>query len=313
MGAAVKVRDWGQHYKGSDTVMGTSTALAILSAIPFLASFAFADFPLSSRNWSKNVVLQNDTSYQFATCCASAPVSVSVTGKADSRTLRTDGAGPLDVDIRDFYELAPVDSALRLTATWSGLSASLVVPRDYVGAVRQAELNADALRARAIKAEGENRVETAITLYDTLASSFAETKSAAVASGKLAELQEKLREARLAQARRDLGLVSSDKVQSAIGRMNLTEGESNTLAQSVEYLPQGYATRVMKDGCCFPLTDDECAAEYRRLTRFQKFYALLSYKEHLGSDARPTLTAMLNMGTSVSDRLISIDPRALLR
>ncbi len=91
------------------------------------------------------------------------------------------------------------------------------------------------------------------------------------------------------------------------------EYEGNSFAQSVEYLDRSHAAKVMKEGCGFPLGESECAAEYSRLTLFQKFYALLKYKEALGIEARPKLVSMLNLSPPVVDRFISLESRSVLR
>jgi|GEM_PF-2359414 len=314
IGAAVKVKDWGLHYEQGDTVMGTSTLLAILSIFPFGAGLIYPDFPLPPRRWEKKATLEDDTSYRFPTPVSDKPVPLSASGNAGGRTLRTDKDGNLNVDVRDFfYESLPADSPLLLTATWSGLSASLTVPPDRIRAVRRTETEASALLARARAAETESKDGAALALYDSLDRAYASTRAASQASDKAGQLREKVKQARLAQARRELERVSQDKVQNAIDRLHLTEYESNAFGQSVEHLAQTHAASVMKDGCGFPLTDAECAAEYQRLTLFQKFYALLKYKESLGTEARPRLAAMLNMSMPIIGRLISLDSKAVLK
>ncbi len=172
VGIAVKLDDWGQHYRGTDTVMGSSTTLAILSGIPFLAGLVYPRIPIPPRHWEKKVTFPEDTSYQFLTPVAQRSATVAVPGTTNEKTLKTSADGSLLLDIRDFCAAVPTDSVLRLSATCSGLAATLIVPARQVASVKQRETDASALLERARAAESNNKDETALVLYDSLGNSY---------------------------------------------------------------------------------------------------------------------------------------------
>jgi hypothetical protein len=300
---------------------------------PWPAGILLPNVPLPPRSWSKEVVLRQDTSYQFAAPLADRPVLILSASSKSGQSLRTAVDGHLDVDIRDFYEGLPSDSALRLTATWSDLSVLLVVPSEYVRVARQNESDASALLAQADAAEAESRDEVALALYDSIGRAYAKTRPASqVPPAKISRLRAGIGQARLARAKRDLERVSQERVRGAIGKLNLRSAESNTFAEAVENLSGEDAASVMETAFGLLLSDFDCAQWYRQLTLFQKFYALLRYKDAVGTEARSRLatiltTAALSLAADdgyglatklganmpIVDRLVSIDPGAVLK
>ncbi|MBM3332722.1 formylglycine-generating enzyme family protein [candidate division WOR-3 bacterium] len=196
--AAAAVNDWRDHVDAfGNKKSGTSRNLAYGSILALGGCLYFgipnrSRFPLRPRDWSKEVVSRGDTSYQHGARVCDRSVLVSGADRGNGRSVRTTEDGILNVDLRDFYEAVLDDSALRLTATWDGMCASLEVPGNYVSAVRRAELAADSLLALAAQAEKENNYEVAHSLYDNLVSNYAQTRPAALASSKVHEVSRRL-------------------------------------------------------------------------------------------------------------------------
>jgi hypothetical protein len=335
---AVAVNDWSDHLDASGgKTWGRSKNIAfgsylVLGVGLYLGIPHLDSFPLRPRDWTKKVVLRTDTSYQSGARVSLRSVVVSRADGGNGRDLQTTEDGVLNVDIRDFYVGLPADSALRLAATWSGLSAFIVVPPEYVRVARQNESDASALLVQADAAEAESKDELALALYDSLSHAYANTRPASEASVKAGALRAGVNQARIAQARRDFERVSQEKVQGAIGKLNLSSAESNLFAEAIQNLSEDDAASVMEVGLGLLLPDSDCAQEYGQLTLFQKFYALLRYKDAVGTEARSRLAAILTtaalslaaddgyglatkLGTNmpIVNRLDSIDPGAVLK
>jgi len=318
---------WFYNHTRMDTSDGkwfTFGYLNLLLGVPCLALLArgviqggggvnLRGTPLSPRYWSKEVVIPSDTSYRDAEPRAGKSALVSSADPLRTENLRVDESGELSVDIRNFYEGLPADSALRLTATLSGESAMLVVPAEYVRSVRQHEADASGLFAHASSAASEGQDETALVLYDSVRSTYASTRAAVQASDEIGRLRARIGQVRLAQAEGDFQRVSMEKVQYAIGRLDLTGDESNVFARAVENLSRDDAAEVMRAGFALLLPNSGSAAAYRQLSLFQKFYALLRYKESVGDEARMRLEAMLDIDAPTIDRLITMDSRTMLK
>jgi photosystem II stability/assembly factor-like uncharacterized protein len=189
------------------------------------------------------------------------------------------GKGQIEPDIILSLAINPANSQLMYCGTNQGLFVS-----DNQGVTWQkyktpAEQRAENLLAQAESLELGKEDTKAILLYKQVIDSFPSLPSAKVAEQKYKEVEVRIRENEIVDARKRIASVSEEKARSAISGLGLNEQESNALASTIENLSSSNAAVVMKEGLGIPLSDAECASEYRNLTLFQKFYAVLCYLE----------------------------------
>jgi hypothetical protein len=283
--AAIK---WWNAYVGPDTDrIYYGRVWGILGAVIALAYGIPGNFPLGPKTWQKEQVLSHEMSYQFSSYLSNTPVQVSGPS-GETKVLESDGAGNLAVDIRDFYNVLTPDSNLILKIGYGiTLASEIKVPLDYVNKVKIYEDE-----AKALLQQGE---------YDKIMSQYPNSKAAVAA-----------KEAKIAQIRKRLQKVSDEKVRVAIAKLELDEYDAAKFGMTLENLSSSLVIAVIKNGLGMPLDDAECVQEYRNLSKFQKFYAIICYKDYLGEDAVEELSSIFNISKITAERLVEISPKNLL-
>ncbi|MEO0142881.1 MAG: hypothetical protein ABIL70_08155 [candidate division WOR-3 bacterium] len=251
----------------------------------FLGAMVGADeFPSSPKYWKKETVIGSDTVYKDKQPLSKKTVSVFTPIETKGYPLQTDEKGITLLDIRDFYTSTPGDSNLILKIDYEGITTKTLIPNNFVNQVRDYENEAENLFTRAQNKEEQGKYEDALADYNLIKEKYPLARASAPANAKIEAIQRKLAEKKIAEIRKRLQRVSAQKVGSAILKFGLDESQANALAIAIENLSQSGAIAVMKEGLGMPLSDNECVEEYRKLNRFQKFYAVVCYKEYLSKD-----------------------------
>lgn len=262
-------------------------------------------------DWTEGLRFLGNPGGLFVWAVESSAVTVARSDGSGVKTLRTGYLGELKIDLRDFYAHDPPESALRLTVTLThlGLSREVTIRRDYVAKARNYEDRASVLLGEAISYEKAGDYSSAFERYAQLLADYPDAKATEQAGVGL----ERVKQARTEQVRRELTRVSDDKVRAALGRLGLTEYESNSLAGAVESLSSSGAASVTRKGLGLQLDESECAEEYRSLTLFQKFYAILRYANSLGGSAADALAPMLGVPRATAEKLAGLSAQKLLK
>lgn len=163
----------------------------------------------------------------------------------------------------------------------------------------------------------------ALNLYQKICAEYPMTPICATAKDKIRFIEMKLKEEKMAGIRKKLLRVSDAKVRNSITKLGLDEYQNNALAMAIENLPSNTAATVMKEGLGMPLSDDECSAEYRKLTLYQKFYTVICYlwkcNEDLGEQISEEdnfwylIAGELNISEEMVYKLFEIKPENLLK
>ena len=300
--------------EGEEVHMYYPRYLGIIGAIVGLVFIFDSDKqPFPPEQVQEKQLIKDDTIYTATPLTQQSIVITSLFGN-ESKTVVTDENGKAEFDVRDFYESCPLDSSLILKVSTSKLSTKIIIPNSYVKKVKDYETEAVEAFNRAQTAEKMGKYNKAINYYNVIIRKYPKAKPASDAREKISILQEKIRAQKVAQIRKRLERVSKAKVQKVIRRLKLSESESNALAEAIEYLSSyDDVVSVVKKGLKMPLSDDDAYQEYGNLTLYQKFYAILCYKDYLGKGATKKLSDMLYISNSTAEKLCKINPKNLLR
>lgn len=303
-------RNWDYREVNGDTITYPRRVLGIVGAAVGAAWALFAsDGPFKARHFEKQVLHGADTTYTFAGLVIDEPVDIGVAPLGSNLGGRTDAAGKLLLSARDYYGVPLTGDGVTLRVSAERMMADLVLPSGYLARAKAYDSCASALEAQAAYAELGGRLEEAAELYGRLIATYPDATVSGEAKSKQALLRERVRVAKLITVRGRLAKVDDDKVRAAIASLRLSEYESNSLAYAVENLGRPKALTVMRDGLGLPLEDSECAAEYGRLTLFQKFYAVVTYRAARGGD----LSGFLGVTSTAGAALATVRPEHLLR
>lgn len=317
IGWAVAVNDWRTEPTPEDSFLGNSFYISCLAALPLVAVFTSYDWPFSPKRWKKEQVFSYDTSYQFSSTLATKRIRVISHGSDEEKYLTTNAQGSLQIDIRDFYKDLPPDSDLILRFSYNNLYGDIILPANFVGNIRSYEKEALDLYERAQLEENNNKLNEALGLYNLLINNYPDAKIRYEVLQKSTELQDKIKQQKVIQIRQRLTRVSDEKVRTFIGNL-ISQYESEALGRRIDNLPSSYAKSVIKDGLEMPLSDNECLQEYNNLTLYQKFYAILCYKNYLiksgleKTQVIDKLSDVLNLYYETAQKLIDIDPHNML-
>lgn len=179
------------------------------------------------------------------------------------------------------------------------------------------ELIAQHILEDAQSLEVKKSYSKAYNLYSQVIDQHPSTNAYNIAKSRIAVLQNKINEQKMARIRRRIQRVSDEKVQRAIAGLGLSEYERNSLAIAVKNLSSYKATSIMKTGMEMPLSDSKASQEYQNLTLFQKLYAVLCYKNYLngrgGEKVVDKISSMLYISNDIAEKLCKINPENLLR
>lgn len=146
------------------------------------------------------------------------------------------------------------------------------------------EKRAEFLLAQAESLELRKEDSTAILLYKKILDSFPSLELTKVAEHKYKEVEARIKEKKISDARKRIAKVSEEKVRSAIGRLGLSESEANSLAEAIENLSREYIIEVIINGMEMFMSESEAQQEYQKMSKFQKFYVILFAAEKLSEN-----------------------------
>jgi len=220
--------------------------------------------------------------------------------------------GKGQIEPKMIYSLAinPAYNQLMYCGTNQGMFVSVNQGLTWQKYKTPAEQRAEYLLAQAESLNLRKEDSKAILVYKQILDSFPSLEVAKTAEQKYREFEKRIAEQKINQIRTELQGVSEEKVKNAILKLGLTEDESNSLASVIDNLTSSDAIAVMKNGLALPLVDEECELQYRRLSRYQRFYAILCYKDFLGESAVKELSSMLNISNTTAENLVNINPKS---
>lgn len=308
---------WNYYDMKNDTAIYTRRVLGLVGAgIGLLGAWSLSNFPIGPSQSREQRVFSGDTVYGTGTQLANRAVQVTVRQQgAASVTQQTDDVGRLILSARDYYDLPEADKGLMLDIAGAGLSATLSVPGAYLMRAGAYDSAAVALFGQARKAEEDGHDEEALSFYSRVADTYPDATAAPEARAKAQTIQQRVQAAKVARVRDELRRVSDDKVRSAIAALGLSRDESDYLGRAVDGLKddKDKAGDVIRVGLDMPLSGGDCAQEYRGLTLFQKFYAVLCYQNRQGGDVVQGYMSLLGVSESVARRLAGMDPKTMLK
>lgn len=235
-------------------------------------------------------------------------VQISSYPKGEQKSIRPDRTGKVDIDIRDFFGFIEEDSDLILKISQAGLSTSIKIPANYIKMIKDYENEANILYEQALSDETVDRNE-ALKRCNLLIEKYPK------AQVKVSQIQEILKKEKIAKIRKELQMVSSEKIKNIIPEL-VSDYESEQFGSAIINLSKSYAISVIKNGLGMPLTDTECSEEYRNLTLYQKFYAILCYKDNLTETYEKSpveeLSRMLYISNTTAEKLVRINPKNLV-
>jgi photosystem II stability/assembly factor-like uncharacterized protein len=173
------------------------------------------------------------------------------------------------------YSLAinPANNQLMYCGTNQGLFVSEDQGITWQIYKTSAEKKAEKLLSQAESLELRKEYDKAIILYKQILDSFPTVELTKVA-------EQKYKELKIANARKQIALVSEEKVRSAIDRLGLSVEESNALFSAITNISRRSMIEIIINGLEMPLDEDSACQEYQKMTPFQKFYAILCYKDY---------------------------------
>lgn len=305
--------NWWDEYGGPDTArVYYGRVFGILGAAIFLVGAIRGEDPWHPKEWQKEQIFNQDTSYRFPSPVTVKMIQVKPYQGGERKSFSTDITGNFELDIRDFYDISPPDSDFILEISSTNLAGSIRIPKDYVKKVKTYEEEAKVIFKQAQVKELDIQYFDALSIYDKIISEYPYSSAVPKAKERKAELEKKIRETKITQIRNQLQSVSEGKVINVIEKLGLTEYESNEFGWRIENLSFSTAVAVMKNGLGLPLNDAECEQEYKNLSRYQKFYAILCYKDYLGEAAIEELSSIFDISNTTAEKLVNINPKSLL-
>lgn len=225
-----------------------------------------------------------------------------------------DEAGKGQIEPKMIYSLVinPTNNQLMYCGTNQGLFVSEDKGVTWQIYKTPAEKKAEDLLSQAESLEKSQEDSKALLVYKQILDSFPSFEITKTAEQKYRELEKRITEQKINQIRKELQGVSEEKVKNAILKLGLSEDESNSLARAIDNLSSSDAITVIKNGLGLPLVDEQCDIQYRRLSRYQRFYAILRYKDYLGESAVKELSSILNISNTTAKNLANINPKNLL-
>lgn len=223
--------------------------------------------------------------------------------------------GNWQIESKTIYCLAtnPADNQLLYCGTNKGLYVSENQGASWQIFKTPIEKRLDILYSQAESLEKQNEESKAVTFYKQILDSFPSLELTKVVRQRYQRLT------KILDARNRIASVSEEKARSAIGRLGLSESESNSLAYSVNNLSRNYVLAVIVNGLEMPLKESEAWLEYQKMSLYQKLYVILYAAENLASaDLDPMsskqsrLKEWLYLSDKISEKMVRIKSESLL-